>query len=124
MSACSRSLVSLAALFAAAAIGSPVSADPPQLHPPVPSGREVLVREIVSVTGTVRMASLPAGQGSAVEVDSDLGGRFRIEPLGPGAELRSHVDEHVTVTGFVEPFQQDGRPVLRVSRITLLDRHA
>ncbi|HXK21436.1 MAG TPA: hypothetical protein VMS55_02045 [Myxococcota bacterium] len=117
----SRSLVSLTALLAAGGIGSAGSADPPQIHPQVHSG-EVLVREIVSVTGTVRMASLPAGQGSAVELDSVEGGRFRIEPLGLGAELLSHVDEHVTVTGFVEPFEQDGRPVLRVSRIALLDR--
>ena len=122
MGACSRNLVSLASLFAAAAIGSPASADPAQVRPPVPPGREVLVLESVSVTGTVRMAPVPPGQGSAVEVDSDLGGRFRIEPLGLGSELRSHVDERVTVTGFVEPFRQEGRPVLRVSRITLLDR--
>ena len=114
--------MSLTALLAATGIGWAAGADPPQIRPQVRSGQEVLVREIVTVTGTVRMASLPAGQGSAVELDSGADGRFRINPLGLGAELRGHVDEHVTVTGFVEPFQQDGRPVLRVSRITLLDR--
>jgi hypothetical protein len=115
-------MVSMAALLAASGIGSTAVADPPQIRPQVRSGQEVLVREIVTVTGTVRMASLPAGQGSAVELDSAAGDRFRINPLGLGAELRGHVDENVTVTGFIEPFQQDGRPVLRVSRITLLDR--
>ena len=114
--------MSLTALLAASAIGVAAVADSPQIRPQVRPGQEVLVREIVTVTGTVRMASLPAGQGSAVELDSGPDGRFRINPLGLGAELRGHVDEHVTVTGFVEPFEQDGRPVLRVSRITLLDR--
>jgi len=119
----SRRRVSLAALLAATAIGAAAAADPPQIRPQVRRGQEVLMLEIVTVTGTVRIASLPAGKDSAVEVDSDVGGRFRINPLGLGAELRGHVDEHVTVTGFVEPFEQDGRPVLRVSRIRLLDRH-
>ena len=122
MRAWSRSSVSLTALLAATAIGAASSADPPPIRPQVRSGHEVLVREIVTVTGTVRMSSLPAGQGSAVELDSGPDGRFRINPLGLGAELRGHVDDNVTVTGFVEPFEQDGRPVLRVSRITLLDR--
>jgi hypothetical protein len=113
----------VAAVLTVAGLGAAGSADQPQIRPEVhPGGQAVLVREIITVTGTVRMASLPAGQGSAVEVDGGAGGRFRINPLGLGAELRGHVDEHVTVTGFVEPFEQDGRPVLRVSRITLLDR--
>ena len=116
-------VVSLTALLAVAGIESAVSADQPQIRPQLrPAGQEVLIREIVTITGTVRMTSLPAGQGSAVELDGGLGGRFRINPLGLGGELRGHVDEHVTVTGFVEPFEEDGRPVLRVSRITLLDR--
>ena len=122
MSPKSRRLVSLAALLAATAIGPVASADPPPQISPLRPNHEVLVREIVTVTGTVRAAPPQAGQSSAVEVDSGPDGRFFINPLGLGAELRGHVDEQVTVTGIVEPFQQEGRPVLRVSRITLLDR--
>jgi hypothetical protein len=118
----SRKLVSRMALLAAAGIGTFAAADPLPIRPQARPAHEVLVREIVTVTGTVRMSSLPAGRGGDVELDSGPDGRFHINPLGLGAELRGHVDEHVTVTGFVEPFEQDGRPVLRVSRITLLDR--
>src|SRR5262245_58815800 len=70
---------------------------------------EVLVREMMTVSGTLRLVPQPAGQGSALEIDAGNLGRFRITELGLGAELKGHVDENVTVVAFVEPFQQDGR---------------
>ena len=85
-------------------------------------GGEILVREMMTVTGLLRLVPQPAGQGSALEIDAGTLGRFRITELGLGAELKSHVDEHVTVVAFVEPFQQDGRTALRVAHFTLHDR--
>lgn len=88
---------------------------------PQTTGRpgEVLVREMVSVTGTIRLAPQRAGRGSALEIDSGAMGRYRVAEFGLGEALKQHVDEDVTVVAFVEPFEQDGRPVLRIARFRL-----
>ena len=93
-------------------------------RPDVRRGGAILVQEMVSVTGTLRLVPQPAGRGSALEIDAGRLGRYRIAELGLGAELKGHVDEQVSIVAFVEPFEQDGRAVLRVARFTLHDRQA
>ena len=93
-------------------------------RPEVRRGGAMLIREMLTVTGTLRLVPQPAGEGSALEIDAGALGRYRITELGLGAELKHHADEHVSVVGFVEPFEQDGRPVLRVAGFTLHDRRA
>jgi hypothetical protein len=87
-------------------------------------GGAMLVREMLTVTGTLRLVPEPGGEGSALEIDAGNLGRFRITELGLGAELKHHADEQVSIVAFVEPFQQDGHPVLRVAGFTLHDRRA
>lgn len=93
-------------------------------RPEVRRGGAILVQEMVSVTGTLRLVPQPAGRGSALEIDAGPLGRYRINELGLGTELKGHVDEQVSIVAFVEPFQQDGRAVLRVARFQLHDRQA
>jgi hypothetical protein len=116
-----RAMAALMTLFAGLLLAGPIPAQ--SLRPQVkPGGGEVLVREMMTVTGLLRLVPQPAGQGSALEIDAGNLGKFRITELGLGAELKTHVDEHVTVVAFVEPFQQDGRTALRVAHFTLHDR--
>jgi hypothetical protein len=83
------------------------------------SGGEVLVMEMVSVTGTLRLAAPPTAGRSALEVDSGAMGRYRIDARGLGAELVRHVGEAVTVVAFVEASAAEGREILRVERFTV-----
>lgn len=76
---------------------------------PLPDGPE-LITQIVSVTGKVRLTSLPAGGGTAIEIDSGPD-RYRIAEVGLGLELKQHVGRDVTVVAYVEPSAQDGRPI-------------
>ena len=80
---------------------------------------EVLVMQMVTVTGVLHLASLPAGQGSTLELDVEKQGRFRISEEGRGAELMAHVGDMVTIFAFLEPYSQDDLPVLRVERFSL-----
>ena len=119
-----RAATALVALACGLLLAGPIPAQ--STRPPRPDvragGGEILVREMMTVTGLLRLVPQPAGQGSALEIDAGNLGRFRITELGLGAELKTHVDEHVTVVAFVEPFQQDGRTALRVAHFTLHDR--
>jgi len=116
-----RAATALLVLVCGLLVAGPIPAQSPR--PEVKRGAgEVLVREMMTVSGTLRLVPQPAGQGSALEIDAGRQGRFRITELGLGAELKSHVDEHVTVVAFVEPFRPDGRTALRVAQFTLHDR--
>jgi hypothetical protein len=98
----------------AAALGLAVMAATPSR-----ADREVLVMEMVSVTGTLyAVESSDAGE-SGLEIASHLGSRYRIDANGLGASLRNHVGEAVTAVGFLRPFKQGGLPLLRVERFTV-----
>jgi hypothetical protein len=84
---------------------------------PLPDGPE-LVTQIVSVTGKVRLTSLPAGLGTAIEIEAG-DDRYRIAEVGLGLQLMQHVGRDVTVVAYVEPSAQDGRP-LEDGRLLLL----
>jgi hypothetical protein len=95
---------------AAAALGVGFAAD---------AGAEVLVMEMVSVTGTLYAVESPDAGDGTLEIYSDLGDRYRIDVDGLGAALLGHVGEAVTVVAFIEPSDEKERPLLRVERFTL-----
>lgn len=77
---------------------------------------EQVVMQVVSVTG-----ALGRDASGALEISSDLGGRYRIDPRGAGDALGAHVGEHVTVVAVVAQPQQTV-PLLRVERFTAYER--
>lgn len=83
------------------------------------SDGEVLVMQMVSVTGVLELAAQPAGGETALEIDSGAMGRYRIDARGLGAELVQHVGELVTVVALVSPPAAGGGRILRVERFTL-----
>jgi hypothetical protein len=83
------------------------------------SDGEVLVMEMVSVTGTLYAVEGAGAGDGALEIYSDLGGRYRIDVNGLGAALLGHVGEAVTLVAFLERSEGKQRPLLRVERFTL-----
>jgi hypothetical protein len=79
-------------------------------------GGQVVMR-MVSVTGA--LGRDPSG---ALEIASDLGGRYRIDPHGAGDALGAHVGEHVTVVATVDRPQEQLLPLLHVERFTAHER--
>jgi len=84
------------------------------------SDSEVLVMEMVSVTGVLELAARTPGGGTVLAIDSGAAmGVYRIDERGLGAELLRHLGELVTVVAVVSPSAADGGRVLRVERFTL-----
>ena len=85
---------------------------------------EVLVMQLVSVSGELVSVNDPRTGSSTLELASDLDGRYRIDGSGAGAALRKHVGENVSVIAFVDLGDRAGRPLLRVERFTLHESRA
>lgn len=110
--------VSLSAWLVGQTLPQGAAAEPARVADPISRRAEVLLLEMVSVTGTLRSAAQPQGSGAVLELDSALG-RYRIDEHGLGAELKRHVGEAVSVVAFVEPSEDPERPLLHVERFTI-----
>lgn len=85
-----------------------------------PRHGEVLLMEMVTVTGTLLSVADPDGQ-RWLEIVSDLGGHYRIAQTDRSAPLREHLGEHATVVAIAELSPDGSGPLLRVQRFTLYD---
>ena len=74
---------------------------------------EQVVMQMVSVSG-----ALERDAAGDLEIASDLGGRYRVDPRGAGDALGAHVGQHVSVVAFVERAQPQAPPLLRIERFT------
>jgi hypothetical protein len=111
--------VSLSAWLVGQTLPQGAAAEPARVADPISRRAEVLLLEMVSVTGTLRSAAQPQRSGAVLELDSGAMGRYRIDEHGLGAELKRHVGEAVSVVAFVEPSEDPERPLLHVERFTI-----
>lgn len=114
-------VLALSAWLTALALPQSGAAEPTATADPSSRRGEVLLMEMVFVTGKLRIATLPQASGTALELDSGAMGRYRIDEHGLGEELKQHVGEEVTVVAFVEPSAETELPLLRVQRFTIHD---